>query len=77
MRFRSIASLCLVMLGLVGCDSGTIVITDPKNLPPLTEEDKREIQNLDQKIREEEGGAYIAAQKKKQDKSEPFFQKMS
>lgn len=62
-HFLIFVLICLATLS--GCGNSSGVITNPKDLPPLTEKDKEEIKKLDQQILEEEGGAYLQAQKKK------------
>ncbi|MEW4569202.1 hypothetical protein AB1L88_15165 [Tautonia sp. JC769] len=54
--------LMVFVLGLAGCGSEGGAITDPSQLPPLTEEEKQEIQRTDALIEEDErsGGGMIA-----------------
>ncbi|WP_152053136.1 hypothetical protein [Tautonia marina] len=53
--------LMAIVLGLAGCGSEDGPITDPSQLPPLTEEQKQEIQENDAMVEEEErtGGGMI------------------
>lgn len=43
-----------LLVGLAGCGSDSEPITDPSQLPPLTEEQKLEIQKNDAMIEDEE-----------------------
>ncbi|WP_169977111.1 hypothetical protein [Tautonia rosea] len=44
----------VLMIGLSGCSGGEAPITDPSQLPPLTEEQKQEIQQYDEMVEDEE-----------------------
>lgn len=65
MRTLTKTLLLLATAGLVGCESGNPTISDPKDLPALSEADKQEIKQKEAAIQEEEGKSFTTGKSAK------------